>query len=1119
MWSVTLAVLTLAGVSVGHTATACRVVNGGFEDGAAGWENAPQVVSVEPHGGAHALVLAKGYVFQSPSALIPVAPGHDYRLKIWIRTDGCESNGVGVCAMWRAQDRKTLAGHGWIEGTAPSFVMDQGQSPVLAVTGGTHAWQEFTVVIPALQLPAEARFLHLYLRHDLQKKSTGAAWFDDLTAEELPAGSLAPLVIVRNGDFEHGKAGWWGEGKWDVVPAAGVGGSAALRVDDGYACQDKRPVTGGKNYRISMQIKSEGAQEGSAFVQLSYRGQGMKPTWFGPLKAGTGDAALFVAGGTQAWKEFSDLVTAPPAATEILIYLRKQGGAGAAFYDNVKIEPTDEKVPTAADKRQAELAKELLQPAVTGSDVAGVLAAAVAASSKASPAKLMLAEDGKALFRIHVGSKAEVVTLGAVKELASYLNQITGAEFAPISHDANPQGGPLIVVGRETELTAKLCPDIPYDKLGRDGFVIRTVGPNLVIAGAMPCGTLFGVNWLLDHKLGVKWLSPGYTLIPSAKTLQVAPINALQAPHFAFREILSWEGSDRLFRLHNLASGESHGPSFAATPPEIDCSLHDWMAKDGYGNFFELLPQKTYGKSHPGWYAGGQMAMMNKDMRAELARVIADRMKAHPDYKSIWFEVHDMDWGWDMDSASQAFAAKHGGHPSAPRLDMMIDVANRVREVLPGARFAFNAYHWSFTPPEGITVPDYILVFPMTIHVDYSTALNKGRNEKLGQDIAGWTKIAKTVQIWDHIANWSGYIQPEPNIYPIGASIRWLGTLPNVRGYMAEGCWETPASEFSALRAWMMMRLLWDPTLEVKPLVEEFCRGYYGAAGPIIVAYIDLEHAALARSGDVIAEKTQVDLKMYDLGFLTRADSLFNDAEAAVAGNETLLAHVREARMPVDFVILVRRKDCADEAVQRGIAWQPDTSNRMARLTQTIEACKLRSYRQGQQKGELDELLAVERRTPEPNPMVRNLARTDWVELQELSLNRYSTARIVADSAASDGAAIRMIGNDATWAMQLKPDKLPHEGTWDVWADVRVEAEAGHDAEPGVNVGFSPPMNRFTTAKIGDLNDGKYHLVKVPGGPFRFENDHGKSIYVQAAAKPYITYVYLDRIIAIRHKP
>jgi len=503
-------------------------------------------------------------------------------------------------------------------------------------------------------------------------------------------------------------------------------------------------------------------------------------------------------------------------------------------------------------------------------------------------------------------------------------------------------------------------------------------------------------------------------------------------------------------------------------------------------------------------------------MQQEMANVIVERLKKHPDYRSIWFNIHDMDWGWDMDSASKAFAAAHGGHPSAPRLDMVVDVAERVRKVLPDARLAFNAYHWSFTPPEGMTVPDHVLVFPMTIQVDYSTALNKGRNEQLGLDIQHWNEIAKNVQVWDHIANWSGFLQPTPNIYPIGESIQWLATLPNVRGYFVEGSWNTASAEFASLRVWIMARLLWDPTLDPHALVAEFCRGYYGPAGPAVHRYIDLMHAAVTRSGDVISEKFQVDLAMYDLDFLQQADRIFDEAESLAADHADYIAHVREARMPVDYVVLARRAEYEAEAVLKGATWRPDTDRRLARFNQTLEDCKVTQYRQGGRLDELAELLAVERHAAEPHARVRDLPRAGWHEVQDLGVNRYHTARIVADPLASDGAAVRMDGKHSTWAMQLKLEKLPQEGLWEVYADLRVEAAPGHEGDLAVRVGSAPPMNRFEAVKTGDVADGKYHLVKVPGGPFRFEVNHEKSIYLQAAAKEYIQYVYLDRFVMIR---
>jgi hypothetical protein len=203
------------------------------------------------------------------------------------------------------------------------------------------------------------------------------------------------------------------------------------------------------------------------------------------------------------------------------------------------------------------------------------------------------------------------------------------------------------------------------------------------------------------------------------------------------------------------------------------------------------------------------------------------------------------------------------------------------------------------------------------------------------------------VLVWDHITNFSGYYQPTPNIYPIGKSIQWLATLPHVMGYFAEGSWETPNAEFASLRAWMIARLLWNPHEDVDALVAEFSRGYFGAAAPDIVRYIQLMHAAIAKSGDVLSEKTQVDLAMYSLDFVMAADTLFDQAEAAVADDPVMLAHVRIARMPVDYVVLLRRMEYAAEASRRGLSWQVGYANRLARFENGVKLSKMKQYRQG----------------------------------------------------------------------------------------------------------------------------------------------------------------------------
>lgn len=1097
------------------------VANGDFESGAKGWENGPVLTAEQKHGGGKSLALAKGFVFQSPGATIPIEAGSDYRLRLWVKTAGCAENDAAVCAMFRGPDGSSVVG-GWVEGANPAYIMDGGQSPVLAAFGGTADWREVVVGIPAAQIPAGAGRLHVYLRHDLRKEPSGTVFIDDLSAERLPAGGI-PVEIIRNGGFERGKAGWWGDGAWEVVAGKGVGGGSALRVAKGFVCQDKRPVEGRKNYRITMQVRAEACAEGAIFVQTGYR-NGDKPigSWHGPLQAklqGRSELAVVVDGGDHDWRTVSIVVQAPPAATQLLLYLRKQDGPGAAWYDDVRVEPTTDKPFTAADRRAGELRSELLPPPVAGFDAAAALAAAAKLGTQPAPERFVIASAGAARAHIHVSSSAGVVAMGAAKELAACLKQITGADPAPISHDANPVAGPLLVIGRDSVLAAGLAAGIDWDGLGPDGFVIRSVGQHLLLAGATDRGTQYAVTWFLDRTLGVRWLAPGCTRMPSAPDLAVARMDVRQVPSFAYREVLSDEGSNAAFAAHNLLNGRSHGPSFAPTAPEIDTWEHDWMAMGGSANFMELLPQKTYGQAHPEWYHGGQVAMMDKGMRAAMAKEVIERLRAHPDYTRIWYNIWQMDWGWDMDPASKAFADAHGGNASAPRLDMMIDIADQVRAVLPGARFAMQAYTWAYTPPTGMTVPDYLLVFPMTLHVDYKTPLNAGRNQQLGADIVQWTKLAKHVQVWDHIANWAGFLQPTPNIYPIGDSIRWLATLPGLRGYFCEGNWNSPGCEFGALRAWLIARLTWDATQDPRALVAEWCRGCYGKAAPQLIAYIDLMHAAAAKSDDVLGQRYMPDLPMYDLAFVSAADALFDQAEAAVADDAEALARVRQARMPVDYLALLRRGEYAAAAAKQGSPWQADTARRRARFDQGLVDNKVREYRQGGGVKELAALLDVERVAAQPDPLVKDLKPGDWAEVQDLAFMRFDTAWIVQDPAASDHAAIRMSGKSSTWAMQLPLGGVPKNGEWDLYAAVRVEAEPGHDDEPGVRVGSAPPMGLFNTATIRELNDGAYHLVKVPGGPHHWEpNNPQKSVYIQSPAKPWITWVYLDRIIAVRHK-
>lgn len=1100
-------VTTLLIIASALPASANAVANGGFEEGLKGWwgpaldkKTAASVPGAAAEGAA-SLNLQSGWLCQDKR---PVEGGCNYKVSMQIRCDGTAPDSVYAQLSFRGGG----LGPKWYGPL--SLNLGDHDEAVLFSTGAPHGWRKFEAVVAA---PASATEVLIYLR---KSNATGSAFFDGVSIEQtdevVPMRPL-PAVIVSNGGFEDGIKDWWGSvGKDAIVKEGAAEGNAALKLASGWVCQDKRYVQGGRNYRISMKIKTEGAPDNAAYVQLSFRGAGVDSGWRGVRRVGVGGRAepvLYATGGTTDWQDFSTVLSAPKGADQVLLYLRKQEKSeGHAMYDAIKIEPTDEAPVSAASLRRDELAAKWLAPA-------GV---AYAAASRALPSTptLTLAENGKAKYKIYAADPGDVASLNAAVELAQYLERITGASFTPLAHDRAFSDGPFIIVGRSSAFVKELCPSIPFDTLGKDGFVIRTVGPHLVIAGATPRGTMYGVNWFLDHQVGVKWFAPDFTVVPIKTTLAVNAVNEIQVPRFKYREVFSSEGHDDFHTARNLLNGRSHGRSFSPSAPELGVWESWWTAKGGDANFWTLLGEK--GNSNPGWKSGGQVAMMNNDVRQTMADEIIARLRSLEDYRSVAFNIHDMDWGWDMDAASKAFADKHGGVPSAPRLDMVIDIADRVRKVLPDARFTFNPYHWSFTPPQGMTVPDYIIPFPMTIHVDYSAPLFGEPNKKLAEDLLGWTKISKNVLVWDHTVNFFGFLQPTPNIYPICQSIQWLSTLDPVMGYFAEDSWMTPGAEHAALRTWVIARLLWNPKQDYKALVKEFVDGYYGPAAPFMMQYIALSHGSMAKTGDTLREKTTVLNKYVNLDFVMEADQLFEKAHDAVKTSPQFLRHVETTRMAVDCPVLIRRAEFVEEARKRGLNWTPDTEARSARLFANWEAARVREYIQGGNLKELKDLLTIERKTPEAPDLAKGLAASDWIDFQDLAFTRYGS-KIVADPAASDGAAIRLDGNNSVWAAQLRRYKLPREGNWDLYAAVRIDKGGkGTDADAAVNIGLSPPMGRFNSGAVGELGDGTYHWIKVPRSPMNYAQGDEHLMYVQPRSGM-TKYIYIDRVVAIRHKP
>ena len=139
----------------------------------------------------------------------------------------------------------------------------------------------------------------------------------------------------------------------------------------------------------------------------------------------------------------------------------------------------------------------------------------------ASAGEIVLAENGQSPYQIVVADKASPSTKHAAEELQKYLQQMTGAKLPIVSDQqpARPQGDHP----RRQCPFARLKTGIDVASLGKEGYVIRTVGDNLVIVGGQLRGNMYGVYGLLEDHLGCRWFTPDVSRIPKSHAIGDRP--------------------------------------------------------------------------------------------------------------------------------------------------------------------------------------------------------------------------------------------------------------------------------------------------------------------------------------------------------------------------------------------------------------------------------------------------------------------------------------------------------------------------------------------------------------------------------------------------------------------
>lgn len=513
-----------------------------------------------------------------------------------------------------------------------------------------------------------------------------------------------------------------------------------------------------------------------------------------------------------------------------------------------------------------------------------------------------LFRDGKSDYKIVISASASTSEKTAAKELQQYIEQISGC-LLPITNDLNTSS-PRVIVGYNARLA--LLTGTMEPAANDESFTYQTVGKDLLIWGGSQRGTMYGVFTFLERELGIHWLTPKCTVLPTHHSWKLRKLNHSEKPFLDFRY-------SNYFVASNVPQWSAHIRENMKWSPTIN-EYGNIEAYWGAHTMGEFVTTKEFFGSHPEYfclrdgkrYGGyGQLCLSNPEVLEVCKTRLMQFMRRNPNYRIYSLSQNDNFLFCQCDKC-KAIEDQYGGH-SGLIVWFVNQVADAVKQEFPDKFVGTFAYQYSRQPPTGIKPRENVVIRLCSIECCFAHPLDAGcpQNEKFMCDLKGWAELAPHLFIWDYIVDYAQYIAPWPNFQVLGPNIKVFGDNKAI-GVFEEAQYQSAGAEFDELKAWVVNQLLWNPEQDVDSLVSIFVKGYYGKAAPYVKEYYDLCQSLVKPDlhyGIYIRENHEI----YSDDFILKAFAILDKAKQA-AESDNIREQVDRVRMQPLYLYCMRHK-------------------------------------------------------------------------------------------------------------------------------------------------------------------------------------------------------------------
>lgn len=555
------------------------------------------------------------------------------------------------------------------------------------------------------------------------------------------------------------------------------------------------------------------------------------------------------------------------------------------------------------------------------------------AAYSSSTDSLAFVENGTSDYSIILPPHPSEVDRFAAKELQRYVRRISGAVL-PISDVQTPHS---VLIG--ISFAREYGIPVNGDELGFDGYVIKTEGDGVVLAGREERGTLYAVYSFLEQ-IGCRWYAPNFEFygkwggqyIPEKSSITLPALDIIRKPDYKYRKeyveegwthtvaadkkLISWMAK---VGMNTLVYPLNYDGENRVVWDKVRKSLIPELKKrgllievggHGYQNF---LPPAEYFAKHPDWFgtwdgkrsedANVVFNTANKAAMNQFTDNVLSYLKSHPEINIL--DLWPPDGArWSNDSANLAL-----GSPSDRQALLLNHIAGVIRKLYPKMKVESIAYSYYLKPPGRVIIdqPNILMDFcPISrsfAHPIWDTA--SAENARYDRILESWLDgraFKGEMGFYSYYTKYAWRSLPVVIPHLIQREMAYWHSL----GVVGIGCFSEPGNWFTyQLNHYVIAEASWNSAVNVGSLINNYTTTEFGPAAKFVTRYFKIMERTVPLASRIqgTPPATFAEMQKYMHDFET-CKKLLKRALSVSSGNEEAEFLIHKLELSLQYATL-----------------------------------------------------------------------------------------------------------------------------------------------------------------------------------------------------------------------